>query len=168
MSLDAYAYFGTDDLYLNYLARFVKPGGAIGMAGAGLMQEFEGTVPEHLKEQWTQDFWAIHSLAWWRRHWERTGIVAIELAETMPEAWRLWRDWLLTAHPENPSERSAVEADQGRYLGWFRLIGRRNAEARLEDYCWPATFQPFSGSYEPRPLLKEAEGSDARPAQSSS
>jgi len=27
VSIDSYFYFGTDDLYLSYLARFVKPGG---------------------------------------------------------------------------------------------------------------------------------------------
>src|SRR6476619_1434526 len=29
--VDSYIYFGTDDLYLNYLARFVKPGGPVGI-----------------------------------------------------------------------------------------------------------------------------------------
>lgn len=28
-------FYGTDDLYLNYLARFVKPGGPVGIALAG-------------------------------------------------------------------------------------------------------------------------------------
>ena len=27
VSIDSFVYYGTDDLYLNYLARFVKPGG---------------------------------------------------------------------------------------------------------------------------------------------
>ena len=35
-------YVGTDDMYLNYLVRCVKPGGPIGIAGAGLMQEIDG------------------------------------------------------------------------------------------------------------------------------
>src|SRR5436190_14482791 len=46
--IDSYPYFGTDDLYLNYLAHFVKPGCRIGIAGAGLVQEFDGAVPDHL------------------------------------------------------------------------------------------------------------------------
>jgi ubiquinone/menaquinone biosynthesis C-methylase UbiE len=41
VSLDSFYYYGTDDLYLNYLALFVRPGGAIGMAGGGLMQEID-------------------------------------------------------------------------------------------------------------------------------
>jgi cyclopropane fatty-acyl-phospholipid synthase-like methyltransferase len=35
VAIDSYPYFGTDDHYLNYLARFIKPGGAIGIAGLG-------------------------------------------------------------------------------------------------------------------------------------
>jgi cyclopropane fatty-acyl-phospholipid synthase-like methyltransferase len=51
--IDSFYYYGTDDLYLNYLARFVKPGGPIGVAGAGLTQEIDGPVPDHLREWWT-------------------------------------------------------------------------------------------------------------------
>jgi ubiquinone/menaquinone biosynthesis C-methylase UbiE len=42
VSIDSFFYYGTDDLYLNYLARFLKPGGLLGIAGAALMQEIEG------------------------------------------------------------------------------------------------------------------------------
>src|SRR5262245_53058886 len=41
VAIDSMIYYGTDDLYLPYLARFVKPGGPIGIAGAGLMREVE-------------------------------------------------------------------------------------------------------------------------------
>ncbi len=36
ISIDSYVYFGTDDLYLSYLSRLVKPHARIGIAGAGL------------------------------------------------------------------------------------------------------------------------------------
>ena len=154
LSIDSYPYYGTDDLYLNYITHFVKPGGLIGIAGAGLVKELEGNVPDHLREFWTQDFWAIHSASWWRRLWERTGLLEIVIAETMPEGWRAWLDWQLTAHPENLSEIETVTADGGRFLGSFRVIGRRNPGARLEPYCWPDTMKSFPPDYEPRPLLR--------------
>jgi hypothetical protein len=46
--IDSFYYFGSDDLYLNYLAQFAKPGGAIGIAGAGLVREIEAEIPQHL------------------------------------------------------------------------------------------------------------------------
>ena len=152
--IDAYPYFGTDALYLNYITQFVRPGGQFGIAGAGLVQEFGDDVPGHLREFWTQDMWAFHSASWWRSHWERTGIMKIELAETMPEGSRYWLDWQLTAYPENHAEIETLKADNGRYLAWFRMVGRRNPEAKLESYCWPDTMKSLPASYEPRPLLR--------------
>src|SRR5213082_3052740 len=55
VSIDSFFYYGTDDLYLNDLARFVKPGGPVAIAGAGLMREIDGPIPDHLREWWTQD-----------------------------------------------------------------------------------------------------------------
>jgi SAM-dependent methyltransferase len=154
LCIDAYPYFGTDSLYLNYLAHFVKPGGPIGIAGAGLVRELDGSVPEHLREFWTQDMFAFHSVAWWRRLWETTGIVTIEVAGEMPDAWRDWMSWQVTAHPENTPEIEAIKADRGQTLTHFRLVGRRNPGVPLQDYCWPDTMRSFPPEYEPKPLLR--------------
>src|SRR5438034_3692270 len=40
--IDSFIYYGTDDLYLNYIARFLKPGCPVGIAGAGLLREIDG------------------------------------------------------------------------------------------------------------------------------
>src|SRR5215510_10565624 len=53
VSIDSFFYYGTDDLYLNYLARLVKAGGPIGIAGAGLTREMESSIPAHLQSWWT-------------------------------------------------------------------------------------------------------------------
>src|SRR5579863_2561382 len=61
VSVDSFVYYGTDDMYLNYLGRFVKPGGVIGIAGAGLVRELDGEMPAHLREWWAQDQpWSFH------------------------------------------------------------------------------------------------------------
>src|SRR5262244_3839073 len=44
--IDAFPYYGTDDLYLNTVARLLKPGGRLGIAGSGLAREIDGPVPE--------------------------------------------------------------------------------------------------------------------------
>jgi SAM-dependent methyltransferase len=155
--VDAFPYFGTDDLYLNYLAHFVKPGSQIGVAGAGLVQEVEGSVPDHLRAWWTQDLWAFHSAAWWRRHWERTGIMEVEVADTMPDGWRFWLDWQRAVAPDNATEIQAVEADGGRHLGYVRLVGRRRGQVKLEEYCWPDTLRSFAPQYTNKPLLRNQD-----------
>jgi len=155
VSIDSYFYYGTDDLYLNELARFVKPGGPIGIAGVGLMQEFEDAVPEHLREWWTNDLWCLHSAAWWRRHWQRTGIVDVATADSLPDGWRLWISWLEQIAPENTTEIRAIGDDAGRNLGYVRVVGRRRAEVELSE---PITSVPTE--YAKKPLLR---GADAGP-----
>jgi cyclopropane fatty-acyl-phospholipid synthase-like methyltransferase len=150
--IDSLIYYGTDDLYLNYLARFVKPGGPVGIAGAGLVREIEGSLPEHLREWWTQDLWCLHSAAWWNVHWERTGIMDIELADTMPEGSQLWLDWIRAVAPDNEAEIKTIEADRGRYLGYVRLVGRRRSRAKLADHIVSVPTQ-----YTKKPLLRSEE-----------
>jgi SAM-dependent methyltransferase len=154
LCIDSGHYFCTDDLYLNYLTQFVKPGGTIGIAGAGLMQEIEGAVPDHLRAWWTQDLWALHSAAWWRRHWERTGIVDVDLADNMADGWQVWLDWHHAVAPDNATEIKAVEDDEGRYLGYVRCVGRRRSGVKLEEYCWPDTLRCIPPQYTKKPLLR--------------
>jgi hypothetical protein len=134
VAIDSFIYYGTDDLYLSYLARFVKPAGQVGIAGAGLMGELDGPIPAHLREWWTQDQpWSFHSAAWWARHWGRTGILDIEIADTLADGWRYWVDWLRLVAPDNTTEIGALEADAGSNLGYVRVVGRRRAEAPLYE-----------------------------------
>jgi SAM-dependent methyltransferase len=148
----SFSYYGTDDLYLSYLARFVKPDGLVGIAGEGLAREIEGHVPEHLREWWTPDVWCLHSATWWRRHWERTGIMKIEVADMMPDGWQLWLDWLRVVAPDNAVEIKALEADRGSYLGYVRVVGRRQGQARLADHI-----VSLPAHYTKKPLLRSEE-----------
>ena len=128
----------------------MKPGGPIGIAGVGVLHEIEGPVPAHLRDWWTPEAWCLHSAAWWRRHWEKTGILDIELADSLPDGWRFWLDWIKLIAPENVAEIQAVEADAGRNLGYVRAIGRRRTDAPLYE---PVTSVPME--YAKKPLLRE-------------
>jgi SAM-dependent methyltransferase len=152
ISIDSFVYYGTDDLYLNYLARFVKPEGRVGIAGAGFMKEIKGAIPKHLRNWWTPDLWCLRSAAWWRRQWERTGILDIELSDSMPGGWQRWLEWQRFAAPDNKVEIQAVEADRGEYLGYVRVVGRRRAKAVLSD---PIVSFPTQYTY--KPLLRRGQ-----------
>ena len=130
--VDAYIYFGTDDLFLDTLKRFVKKGSQIGIAVPGFMQEVDGVLPEHLLPFWAQECWTWHTVSWWRRLWERTGLVTVETAESFPEggkAWLQWKKarWANGEHTEMlKSDIQVLEADGGQYMGWVRMVGRKN------------------------------------------
>jgi len=150
--IDSFVYYGTDDLYLNYLSRFLKPGGVLGVAGAGLMQEIDVSVPDHLRQWWEPSMACLHSAAWWRRHWERTGILEIDVADTLPDGWQFWRDWQRVVAPDNAMEIQALESDRGSFLGYVRLVGRRRPEARLDE-----PIVAIRRVYTKAPLLRSSE-----------
>ncbi|MBY0502818.1 MAG: methyltransferase domain-containing protein [Bryobacteraceae bacterium] len=151
VSIDSYPYYGTDELYLGYLARFVKPDGVIGIAGSGLMQEFADHVPTHLQPWWEPGLSCLHSAGWWRRHWERSGVLAVDLADSLPGGWQRWLQWLEAVAPHNHLEMDALKADQGRYLGYIRAIGRRRPEVPLPD---PLASGAVPANYVSQPLLR--------------
>jgi len=128
---DSYIYFGTDDLYLDYLHKFVKPGGQIGITVPGFMRELGGQLPEHLLPFWAQECWTWHTIDWWRWHWERTDLVKEVNAEILPGGWNLWLQWKKArakVEGKNPSLMSNIEvleADQGRYMGFIRMVACR-------------------------------------------
>jgi len=130
--IDSFPHYGTDDTYLAYLARLLKAGGQIGIAGAGLIKEVE-SVPPHLAGWWDQDFWALHSAAWWGRHWTKTGIVNVEVADHMVDGWRIWLDWHKQEYPGNKPEIDALEADRGEYMSYIRCVGRRREGVELRE-----------------------------------
>jgi SAM-dependent methyltransferase len=129
VSMDAYHYFGTDDLYLGYYSRFVKEGGAIGIIVPGLREEFTNGPPEHLKPYWEWDFCSFHSPAWWRRHWEKTGKVEVLHADLIPDGWKQWLTWgelcRAEGYPSHEPEIKMLRADAGRHLGFSRVVARK-------------------------------------------
>jgi ubiquinone/menaquinone biosynthesis C-methylase UbiE len=150
VSIDAYVYFGTDDLYLGNLARFVKAGGLIGIAGAGLMQEFGDALPEHLRNWWTPSACCLHSADWWLQHWTRSGIVDIAVADTLPDGWKFWHAWQRAVAPGNVVEIAALEDDGGSSLGYVRVVAGRRADVQLDE---PIT--SIAAQYSRHPLPRE-------------
>lgn len=145
VSVDAWHYFGTDELYLGYLARFVRPGGRIGVVVPGLTAPFEGEVPEHLRAPqangkvfWEDECASFKTAGWWRELWSRSGRVEEVRAEVMPDGWRHWLDFerILEreAEPRFPSDAETLERDRGRFLGFVRVTARRTGAQGMDLY----------------------------------
>jgi len=95
---------------LSEARRVLKPGGRFGIVVPGLRVDVatEG-IPPHLQPFWHWDFVAFHSPEWWRRHWEKTGLLQVEQADWVPDGWRHWLAWM-----EICADRGQVGADPER------------------------------------------------------
>lgn len=128
VSLDAYHYFGTDNLYAAYFARFLKPGAEVGIVCPGLTQELNGRLPAHLKPYWEHEFWSFHSPLWWRSHFEQSGAIAVTRADLVEGGAELWLRWLdvcrRAGYPSPTQEAEMLRSDGGRTLGFSRVVGR--------------------------------------------
>ena len=133
VSIDAYQYFGTDDLYLGYLSSFLRPGGRLGVVVPALFEEFGADVPEELAPFWHWDFCCWHGPDWWRTHWAKTGKVEVEHADAIPDGWQDWLRWEEAIAPlaqgwmREASQNTAamLRADQGRRLGFTRIVAAK-------------------------------------------
>jgi cyclopropane fatty-acyl-phospholipid synthase-like methyltransferase len=133
VSFDAYHYFGTDDLYLGYITSFLKPGGRLGIVVPGTVVELSEIPPPHLAQYWVWDFCSFHSPGWWRRHWEKTGLVEVETADAQTDGWKLWLDWNEVCEQYGQQDRAnlvhreaeMLRVDDGRTFGFTRLIAKR-------------------------------------------
>ena len=130
VSIDAYPYFGTDDLYLGYLLDYLRPGGRLGIVVPALIEEFDNAVPDHLLPFWQWEYCCFHSPSWWVRHWDKTGLVTVETADIVEEGWKDWLDF--THHSlhsmsaemrlEAEVEIQMLRADAGANLGFARVV----------------------------------------------
>jgi len=159
VSVDAYQYFGTDELYLGYLSRLVRPGGGIGIVVPALMQPFEGGIPQHLTQKLSNGtvFWEDECICFltrekWRALWERSNRVDVAVADELPGGWKYWRDFEteLERAEKNlfPSVAEALDADRGKYIGFVRLVGIRREGGRSLNLYDPALIASMQDSGE--------------------
>ena len=139
--VDSYTYFGTDEKYLPYICRFLKPGGHIAIADVCFTHEIETLqdVPRFLRRDYQNYWYFIHSVNWWKKLWEKTGLVNVVCAEELPEkAIDLIRKEYINDYAnsrQNDPFATALEKDKKKIISFFRLIGQRTSKnAYLQSY----------------------------------
>ena len=129
VSLDTYHYFGTQEMYLSSITRYLKPGGQIGIVVPGVKQEFESVIPIKLKPYWEPYLFTHHTPEWWSQLWERSGMVTVEVADTMPNGYDVWLKWDKTLEEAEILKRNGdvelLEADGGNFT-FTRIVARKN------------------------------------------
>ncbi|WP_051359955.1 SAM-dependent methyltransferase [Adhaeribacter aquaticus] len=137
--VDSYTYFGTDEKYLPYICQFIKPGGYMAIVDVCFNQEIESLeeVPAFLRKDYQNYWYFIHSITWWKKLWEKTGLVSIVTAEPVPAADLIRTQYIKDFEGTNKKDPFAValQKDDKNFISFFRLVGQRtNKDAYLQSY----------------------------------
>lgn len=140
VSVDSYHYFGTDQLYLGRLQRFLRPSGEIGVVVPGLHREFPDGIPAHLRKKqstgsafWQWDCCTFHTAGWWRQLWSAYPFLEVRACEVLPDGGQRWLEWEKALHgwpgeKAFPPDIEALTADDERYLTFTKIVGRISAD----------------------------------------
>ncbi|WP_161890220.1 SAM-dependent methyltransferase [Pontibacter russatus] len=137
--VDSYTYFGTDEKYLPYIARFLKPGGCLAIVDVCFTREIESVaqVPDFLSQDYQKYWYFIHTIGWWKKLWEKTGLVQIQAAQELEEAQQVREQYIKDYEEAGTPDpfAKALQLDQQHFISFFKLIGRRTGKtAYLQDY----------------------------------
>ena len=135
ISIDSYHYYGTDALYLDYISKFLKNEGQIGIVVPALTKEFDDSgAPDYMLPYWDWSMYSFHSPEWWSRLWRFSQNIEVEVSDLLPYGFDIWIHWEKTLKASGLMQRSGdielLEADNGRYLTFSRTVGRKTEKRR--------------------------------------
>lgn len=126
--VDAWHLFGLGEGFVNRIANYVRDSGYIAMIGPGLREEFEHGLPTHVISFWQQEFWSLHSPAWWRNLWQQDPCLQVLYADIIPDGWKLWLQWEEiardTGYPYAGDDIHLLQADAGQNLGFVCTVAQ--------------------------------------------
>jgi cyclopropane fatty-acyl-phospholipid synthase-like methyltransferase len=132
VSLDAYHYFGTAEMYFAYICSFLKPGGRIGIVVPGAKRELTEEDARRLGRLWEDDFYTFHTAEWWKTLWGHSRIAQVEVADEMPEGHGVWLRWDKELRDAGDLKRhgdvEVLESDGGN-LTLVRVVARKSEKA---------------------------------------
>jgi SAM-dependent methyltransferase len=141
-SMNAFFYFGTDDLYPSYLLSFLRNHGELVIGSPCYRAELVPDTPEEFLLEFPACR-AAHSPAWWRNHFSDTREAEVLSAELHPRGAEFWEDrvrFLLEAQRPvemTPGRRNMVYAiirmlnrDQDGFVSHFMLHAKKHTPSR--------------------------------------
>lgn len=135
--VDSYHYFGTDEKYTPYICKFLKPGGWIGVVDICFAREIfrRAELPTYLRPAYSDSWYFVHSVDWWRRFWEKTELLKVSTAEILPQNRFVRTRYVEDARKGGTSDAfaDALENDSDGLIGFFRLVAKRTEKPAQTD-----------------------------------
>ena len=130
-SLNAFFYFGTDDTFLPYLSRFLKPDSLLCVASPCFSNEPDEHTPEHFMFDAPDftEYYSIHSPDWWKRHVSKYKNIKLLSCEEHPLGREIWLDsirWQMQTRPMTDiiSDMKMLLKDKNRFVTYFSFLAK--------------------------------------------
>ncbi len=128
VSLDAYHYFGTNELYFSYISSFLRADGQIGIVVPGVKRELNADDAKALGPLWEADFYSFHGAQWWRSLWQHSEQAKVQVSDEMPNGHQVWLHWDKTLKEAGVLKRRGdveiLEADHGNFT-FVRVVATK-------------------------------------------
>ena len=123
VSIDAYHYFGNNDVYFpQVLKPVLKKGAMVALAFPGMKREVLDNLPQEMKPFWPPEALEMwHSIDWWKPKF--TPYCSQLQIEEMACFDQAWQDWLSCDNPYAREDRPMMETDNGRFMNLIKLSG---------------------------------------------
>ena len=133
LSVDSYMNFRTDFSYSNYISKFLKPGGQMGIVD--LCSNYSKNVEKENSNENKFNF--VQSLDWWYNLWENTDSVNVKILEIVPENELMKELFIINNKTTKRNELLASEFanDEFSSLNIFRMVAQKiNREINYKFY----------------------------------
>ena len=123
VSVDAYHYFGNNDVYFKDVLRHVlKPDGIVAIAFPGMKYEVQENLPEEMKPFWEPEVLEMwHSICWWRPKFEPY-LHSFQISEM--DCFDLtWQEWLSYDNPCAVEDRQMMNTGHRQFMNLIKLTG---------------------------------------------
>ena len=128
LSVDSFHYYGTSNLYLDIIQKYLKQSGQIGIVIPSVKKEIGEKFPEKIKPYWDSDMYCFHTTKWWKKHWSHNEKFTVEIADEIPNCYKNWLLWDKKLKEYGVLKRSGdvelLESNEG-FFTFSRIIGKK-------------------------------------------
>jgi len=125
LAVDSFMYYGTDTEYTQYISRFLKPGGQIGIVDICFnIRTGNGNKERFINKE---NLYFLHSFEWWYELWQNSGILNVEVAEIVPENDFIRNEYIKDNMYSSKKDIIADELSQDtdEVINIFRMVARK-------------------------------------------
>lgn len=128
ISVDAYHYFGSNEIYFDkHLSKLLKKDAIIAIGIPGMKYEIHNCIPEEMEPYWDEEALRTwNSCDWWEKILLKSDSFKIKRIQEMACFDEAWQDWLKTENKFALGDRTMIEMDNGRYMNLISIIGTKS------------------------------------------